>query len=166
MELKKVLIIAGALAFFAIAIWIFHDKSEKAVFKPLRLFPRWVKYLGLTWAILSLILSIVFSLKWEDNFTFDGENYIGILSTNFGLLLICFSKDKIEDEMTNMIRLKSFYRSVILGFSVIVFFDILEILLGGTSLTESFSSISMVLFLYLIIFYSTKSKVRTLKAEH
>lgn len=156
MELKKVLIISSALAFFAIVVWIFYDKSEKAVFKPLRLLPRWVKYMGLTWAILSLILSIVFSFVLKDNFTFDGENYIGILSINFGLLLICFSKDKIEDEMTNMIRLKSFYRSVIIGFSVIVFFDIVEILLGGTSLTESFSFISMILFLYLILFYSTK----------
>ena len=161
MELKKVVIILGALGFFAIAIWIFHDKSEKAVFKSLRLFPRWVKYLGLTWTILSLILSVVFSLVLKDNFTFDDKNYIGILSADFGLLLICFSKDKIEDEMTNMIRLKSFYSSVILGFSVIIFFDILEIILGGTSLTESFSFISMILSLYLITFYTTKSKVRT-----
>ncbi len=160
MELKKVLIIAGALTFFAITVWILHDKSEKAVFKPLRLFPRWVKYLGLIWTILSYTLSVVFFSVLKDEFMFEGKNYIGVLSGNIGLLLICLSKDKIEDEMTNMIRLKSFYRSVIIGFSAIVFFDILEILLGGTSLTDSFGFISMVLFLYLIMFYSTKSKVR------
>jgi hypothetical protein len=161
MEFKKILIISGALAFFVIAGWTFLDKSEKAVFKPLRLFPRWVKYVGLIWVILSLILSIVFSIVLHNDFTFEGKNYIGVLSADFGLLLICFSRDKIEDEMTNMIRLKSFYRSVILGFTMIIFLDLLELFLGGKSVTESFSLIGIILFMYLFMFYQTKSKVRS-----
>lgn len=161
MELKTILIILVVILFVAISGWTFQDKSEKAVFKPLRLFPRWVKYLGLTWAILSLILSVMFILVFDFDILIDGKNLIGVLSANFGLLLICFSKDKIEDEMTNMIRLKSFYSTVFFGFSGILILDVLEILLGGSSLIPSFSMISLILSIYLVSFYITKSKLQS-----
>lgn len=154
MELKLVLVVAIVLSFILLSGWAFKEKSEKGVFTPLRLLPNWMKYVGLAWITLSIILPYIFDLL------FDGKNYLGIQSVNLGLLVICLSKDKFEDEMTNMVRLKSFYGSIIMGFGAIMVLDVLEVIIGGDSFTPSFGLVAIVLSTYLISFNITKSKIR------
>lgn len=139
MELKLIIVAVLALSFFLLVNWAFKERSEKSTFKSLKLFPRWMKFVGLAWFILSLILPIIFG------FYVDGKNFIGVQSANLGLLLICLSRDKHEDEMTDLIRLKSFYRTTIVGFSVIMMIDVLEIILGGESFMPSFALVGLIL---------------------
>ncbi len=158
MELKTILIIAVALIFFGLMIWMFQGKSEKEVFKKLRLFPRWFKYLGLVIFIISAILPFKYDLLYE------GKNYIGVNSASLGLFLICFARDKIEDEMTNLIRLKSFYSSVVLGFVYVTVTYMFNVI--GENEGDFISGIQLVFFIlviYLVSYYITKSKIRSEK---
>ena len=154
MEQKTILLGITAVLFILIAAWIFKDKSESYVFKSLNLLPHWMKYVGLIWAILSVILPIIF------DFMFEGKNILGIQSANIGLLIICFSKDRVEDEMTNNLRLKSFYKSAILGFAFIMIMDFVELMLGGESFISSYGLVAFILSTYLFTFYAIKSKIR------
>ncbi|WP_319511929.1 hypothetical protein [uncultured Draconibacterium sp.] len=155
METESILLGIAAALFILVAGWIFKDKSESYVFKTLNLLPRWMKYVGLIWVILSVILSIIF------DFMFDVNNILGIQSANIGLLVICFSKDRVEDEMTNNLRLKSFYKSAILGFAFMMIMDFVELLLGGESFMSSYVLVAIILSMYLFTFYAIKSKIRS-----
>lgn len=155
MEIKSILVIVAALVFFGLFIWISSEKKEVAVFKKLRLLPRWVKVLGLVVFVSSAIL------PFEFDTLIDGSNYIGLNFANIGLFLICFSKDKLEDEMTNMIRLKSLYRSVILGFVyATVFYAIDFIYENEVKGTSAIQLVFIILFFYLINYNVTKLKIR------
>lgn len=158
MEIKSVLLIVAALVFFGLFAWIGGEKKEIAVFKKLRLLPRWVKLIGLIVFVSSLIVPFKFDML------IGGKNYIGVNFANIGLFLICFSKDKLEDEMTNMIRLKSLYRSVILGFVyATVFYAIDFVYENEVKGTTAIQLVFVILLFYLINYNVTKSKIRSAK---
>lgn len=158
MEVKSILILIAAILFVGLFFWLFKEKKEEAVFKKLVLFPRWFKFLGLFIFVVSAIVPFYSSI----DLLVDGKNYIGLNFANLGLFLLCFSKDKQEDEMSNLIRLKSFYRSVVLGFAYIFVMTAIEFIHG-----ERFESIpaiqliTFVLLIYLGSYYITKSKIRS-----
>ena len=137
--------------------WLFGDKNEDAVFKKLKLFPRWFKFLGLVIILCSVSLPWIFK-----SLLVEGSNYLGMIYINFGLFLICFSRDKIEDEMSNIVRLKSFYRSF--GAGVVGFFFLTYI---ENSVSDDFSQLpadtllATILGIYLVSYYITKSKIRS-----
>lgn len=158
MEIISILIIIAAILFVALFSWLFKEKKEKAVFKKLVLFPRWFKFLGLSIFVVSVIVPFHSSI----DLLIDGKNYIGLNFANLGLFLLCFSKDKQEDEMSNLIRLKSFYRSVVIGFAYVFVITAVEFIQG-----ERFDSIpaiqlvTFILLVYLVSYYITKSKIRS-----
>jgi len=158
MELKKILVIVLVVVFFALMMWLMGTKPEKEVFKKLRLFPYWFKFLGVFIIVPAMILPFVF------DFLYNGKNYFGINTANLGLFFICFSRDKIEDEMTNLIRLKSFYRSVLVGFFYVFVMYLFDVL-GGDEGNHVIGSqvVFMILFIYLMNYYTTKSKIRSEK---
>jgi hypothetical protein len=158
MELKETLFIIAAVLFAGIFLWAFREKKEVAVFNKLILFPRWFKYIGLVIFVLSAILPFSMDLL------IDGKNYIGLNFANLGLFIICFSRDKIEDEMTNLVRLKSFYRSVVLGFVYVSVMSAIYIL-GERSIenTLAVQLVFVILFSYLNSYYITKWKIRRAK---
>ncbi len=158
MELKSILIIAVAIIFFGLMVWMFHGKSEKEVFKKLKLFPRWFKYLGLVLIVISATVPFSFDL----NLLYDGKNYIGVQGANLGLFLICFARDKIEDEMTNLIRLKSFYRSVIFGFLYVIVMDTGSYIMGNKfNEMPAYQLVFYIMSFYIFSYYITKSKIRS-----
>jgi drug/metabolite transporter superfamily protein YnfA len=107
MDIKSFLFLVVAILSVGLFAYLFKEKNEDAVFKQIRLFPRRFKFLGLFVILCSVILPWIF-----EGLLVDGSNYIGATYLNLGLSLICFSRDKTEDEMLNIIRLKSFYRSM------------------------------------------------------
>ncbi|WP_321346456.1 hypothetical protein [uncultured Draconibacterium sp.] len=159
MEIKLVQSLLLVLVVLSIGLvsWIFKDKNEVAVFKKLKLFPRWFKFLGLVIVICGVSLPWIFQ-----SLLVDGSNHLGIIYIIFGLFLICFSRDKIEDEMSNTIRLKSFYRSF--GAGVVGFFFLTWM---ENSVSENFSQLpadtllAVILGFYLVSYYVTKSKIRS-----
>jgi ABC-type xylose transport system permease subunit len=122
------------------------------------LFPRWVKYAGVVVFFVSVII------PFYTNLLIEGKNYLGVTFANLGLFLICFSRDKLEDEMSNLIRLKSFYRSVALGFVYVFVFTAIDFILGNTfDLIPAVQLVTFILLVYLANYYITKSKIRSAK---
>lgn len=158
MEIKSILLIVAALVFLGLSVWTGGEKKEVAVFKKLCLFPRWVKIIGLVVFASSLILPFKFDMLMG------GKNYIGANFANIGLFLICFSKDKLEDEMTNMIRLKSLYRSVIISFVyATAFFAIYVVNDKQAEHTPAIGLVFIILFFYFINYNVTKFKIKRAK---
>lgn len=136
---------------------LFKEKNEEAVFKKLKLLPRWFKFIGLVIILCSVSLPWIFQ-----RLLVDGTNHLGMIYVNFGLSVICFSRDKVEDEMSNLIRLKSFYRSFVAGIVGFFFLTWME-----NSVSDGFSQLSAdsllgtILGIYLVSYYVTKSKIRS-----
>lgn len=156
MELKTVLIITITIISFGLAAWMFPGKMAKDVFKKLRLFPRWFKILG----VIIIIISAIMPFEYEF-LLFEGKNYIGVHYSLLGLFLISFSRDKIEDEMTSMIRLKSLYRSTIMTFAItMMFYAINSIWVTEGELITGIDIMMYILMIYLMNFYITKFRIK------
>src|SRR4051812_29090507 len=83
--------------------------ESKRFNKDLKLLPRYFKKVGLAVMSLALIISIWF-LPIKPNRSATEKNLSLMLTYDMllvGLLFIAFSRDKIEDEMTSQIRLRS-----------------------------------------------------------
>jgi len=158
MELKSTMFVISALLFISLFFWLFREKKEEAVFKKLILFPRWIKYVGLV----VFVGSVILPFHTDIDLLIDGKNYIGINFANLGLFLTCFSKDRLEDEMSNLIRLKSFYRSAVIGFASVFVFTAIEFIHGERfDLMPAVELITFILLFYLASYYFTKSKIRS-----
>ncbi|MBN1984772.1 MAG: hypothetical protein JW761_00645 [Prolixibacteraceae bacterium] len=156
--MKTIVVICVVVMFIAFGIWITKDNYEKAVFKKLILFPRWFKYLGIVIFLVGAILPFELGLLYE------GKNFLGLQIANMGLFLICFSKDKNEDEMINLVRLKSFYRSVISGFLFSAVLYAISVFSGNEgNYTSATELVMFILIVYLFNFYITKSRIRSEK---
>lgn len=156
MELKSILFALAAILAFGLFVWLFKEKKEDAVFKKIKLFPRWIKYIGLVIFFVSVIV------PFHTGLLIEGKNYLGLTFANLGLFLICFSRDKLEDEMSNLIRLKSFYRSVVFGFVYTFMFTAIEFIHGNKfELIPAIQLVTFILLVYLANYYITKSKIRS-----
>lgn len=73
----------------------------------LGLLPFWFKFIGFGWLIFVVCYSYIYNRVYfaENNFLFTG--------INIGLLLIVLSRDRKEDEFSDLIRLRSMYLSAI-----------------------------------------------------
>jgi len=156
MEKLDIITIILTALFLGLGSFIFRGKPEEDVFKSLKLFPNWMKLLGF------IIVLLSFVLPWTLGLLHDGKNLIGIQAGNIGLFVICFSRDKQEDEMTNQIRLKSFYRSVMGGFLYLFLMNAIEVIWGASFYDPgAWGIMFIILFFYLIHFSVTKSKIRS-----
>ncbi|WP_319482032.1 hypothetical protein [uncultured Draconibacterium sp.] len=156
MDPKSIIFLIAAIVFLSMFLWLFTEKSEYEVFKKLKLFPRWIKIIGIVIVLLSA------TIPFYVNLLIEGKNYLGLTVVNLGLFLICFSRDKQEDEMSNLIRLKSFYRSTVLGFAYVFIFTAIEFIHGDEfELVPAIQVITFMLLMYLLNYYVTKSKIRS-----
>ena len=156
--MKTAIIILIAIIFVIIVNKVVKDRPEKDLFKQLGLFPRWVKYSGMIWFIISLVI------HYYLDFSFEQKNFIAVHSMNFGLFLICFSTDKIEDERTNVVRLRSFYRSVILGYVTVTTYYLVHYLMEYPDFSIPASQVLFFIFIiYLANFYYSKMDLRSEK---
>lgn len=156
--MKAPIVIVVVLLFIGLGMWITKDKPEKALYKKLVLFPLWFKYLGLAIFLGGAILPFELDLLYE------GKNILGLQIANLGLFLTCFSKDKNEDEMINLIRLKSFYRSVIMGFLYSAIIFAVNVFSDNDGNHTPATQLTMfILLVYLLNFYITKYKIRSEK---
>jgi len=156
MEKTKIITSALILLFILIAILIHKKDSNSLDFKTkIRLFPFWVKFMGIAIVLASIII------RWINDF--DISN---MLETHWqfgsitGLLLICLSKDKIEDEMLIQTRLNAVFISFFGGIIAHIIFVLIDLLYGST--IDSFNSlylITYILLLYIIIFQVSKRKL-------
>ncbi len=158
MERIKIITIAIMFTIVLIVFLTSKFKSSKQyeVSKTIRLFPFWIKYLGIGISILSILFH--WSNLSDEPSVLGSFWQFGLL---VGLLIICLSKERNEDEMTMSIRLNSIFISFFTGIVAHAFIVLLEILDGGD--VNSFNSLyvtNYVLIIYLIIFHLTKNRMR------
>ena len=158
MEKTKIITIAIMLTISLIIFLSSRFKSSKQyeVSKVIRLFPFWIKYLGIVISILSILIH--WSNMSEEPTVLSSFWQYGLV---VGLIIISLSKERIEDEMTMSIRLNSIFISFFSGILVHIFYVLLAILDGGNA--NSFSSLyvtNYILFMYVIIFHLTKKRMR------
>jgi hypothetical protein len=98
--------------------------------------PNKFKIIGLVIFIVSLILSILFEIYFENNKYQDLFVRIAKTGVVLGLLMISISKEKIEDELIAKIRMQSFNYAVIAAVIVYLMMPFLNLVI-----VASFSSI-------------------------
>jgi len=134
----------------------FKSSKQYEVSKVIRLFPFWIKYLGIVISILSILIH--WSNMSDEPTVLSSFWQFGLV---VGLIIISLSKERIEDEMTMSIRLNSIFISFFSGIIIHIFIVLLGILDGGN--VHSYDSLyvtNYILFMYVIIFHLTKKRMR------
>lgn len=154
---EKVALIILLILFLFIGIFI-HKRNitNKADFNSMiRLFPFWVKFIG----IAIVIMSIFF--HWNDLSEQTVYGKIWQFCLGLGLLLICLTKERNEDELVMQIRLNMFFVAFFLGIIVHISFMIIEKLSSGDmSEFSTLYSTNYILIMYIFLFYSLKRKLK------
>lgn len=153
--MEKYIFAAFVIVFLGIGFFMIRKKSEKNISEGLLLFPHSFKPIGIVWALVSFVL--VAFLDFRDEPVWKA---IASHSINLGLFLVCFSKDKLEDELTNSIRLHAFYTSVVAGFVVLILMHFLDFLLGNNGYVyPARQFVTIILAVYAFRYASIKRKV-------
>ncbi len=80
-----------------------------------KLLPNWTKIVAIIWIVFVIIHAyFIRRIEWT-------ENHFLLVGVNIGLVILCFSKDKSEDEFSMQIRWRAMYVSTI---SLFVFMGI------------------------------------------
>lgn len=119
----------------------------------LRLLPQAFKKIGFGLILLSLAMAIVFTKVLDIN-SVNMRSFVesAILA---GWLLIAFSKNAIEDELSFKIRLKGLSAAFIFGVCLVILNPFLGMLFDGDAVSSKGSVellISMFLFYFLMVF--------------
>lgn len=149
------LLIMFVIIIIALSTSKFKSNKQYEIKKKIRLFPFWVKYIGIVISIFSVII------HWS-NLTDEPTSLSTFWQFGFaiGLIILGLSKEKNEDEMTMSIRLNSVFISFFGGIIAHLFYVLLELLFGGN--INSFNSLyatNYILLLYVIIFHLTKKRM-------
>lgn len=121
--------------------------------RDLRLLPQAFKKFGFGVILLSLAIAIIFTKVLDIN----SANMRPFIESAIlaGLLLIAFSKNAIEDELSFKIRLKGLSAAFIFGVCLVILNPFLGLLFDGDALSSKGSVemlISMFLFYFLMVF--------------
>lgn len=148
-----------------------YDKLFDPILNPVKLFQYRYKKLGYTLLILTIPISIgilaMIKWLWSDVFALYKEQW-GLLIFQYLLILslifLVFSKEKIEDEMIQLIRFKSFVHGVYLLIVVALMFPFLSNV-NNLILEKPFRLLSLgdfntsVIFLLFYIFISMRARI-------
>ena len=127
-------------------------KNSNIYNSPIRLLPVFFKKVGLVLALLTIAIPIVLKLTSIEALLSNKELLKIIVRCLFiiGLTLIGFSKDKIEDEMTMIIRMKAIIMSFIYGLVFAITSPLLAYFTDVSTHDEASSIFIQMLIMYLI----------------
>lgn len=118
-----------------------------------RLLPYWTKFIGIAWIAFVLIHAyLIRRIPWN-------ENDFLLVGFNFGLIVLCFSKSKQEDEFSTQIRWRAMYLSVISFFTFCGIGGTLKILMPKNDFNGFyylFMLLNATLIVNIVYYYSTK----------
>lgn len=155
MEKTKIIALAILLVILVIATLTskFKTRKQYEINKVIRLLPHWARYIGLTITLFSLIINWIYSKHptaissfWEFGLT-------------IGLLIICLSKEKIEDEMTMSLRLNSAFSAFIGGIFFHITIVLIEKLYGNENPYNSIYVTNSILFVYVFYFHVKRKSI-------
>ena len=108
------------------------SKAQSFFNKPIKLLPTYFKKIGLGLIILCVIVPIAFKL-----FHFQIESakkeMIKTITKDIviiGMVFIAFSRDKVEDELTMLLRTKALISAVFFAFTVTIVSDVFNLFLS------------------------------------
>lgn len=144
------------IGYIIIAFYLFPPKSRPLdVFKlnP-NLLPYWTKYAAITWIIFVIIHAyFIKRIEWTEN------NFL-LVGVNIGLVILCFSKDRNEDEYSMQIRWRAMYISTISLFVFIGIAGAIRVILPQHNFEHGFYFLFMwlnaALFANIVYFYTSK----------
>lgn len=156
MEKTKIIALALLLVILLIAILTskFKTRKQYEISKIMRLFPHWMKYIGTAIFVISTVFHWINELREQS--AISSFWHFGI---TIGLLVVCLSKEKIEDEMTMYIRLNAVFLSFFGGIMAHMIIILIEKLYGSTTSYNSLYVTTYILILYIIYFYFKKNSV-------
>lgn len=161
MTIEEIISLGSFPFYMAIGLFLIKPKvfNYDVLQMELRLFPHFFKWVGV---ILCLVILIMGRLYWE---VYEYTKELTFYAINLGLLVVVFSKEKIEDEFAHQLRLKSLIVSVIgtiimLGslYPMYVFY-VFESKLWLSRVSAPFV-LSMLLSSYLFYFYYARFRLR------
>ncbi|HYQ56026.1 MAG TPA: hypothetical protein VEP89_01680 [Draconibacterium sp.] len=153
--MEKLIYALLTLVYLGVGSWLVKGQKKNSITQSLRLFPYLFKIIGYIWVGISLIMVVVWGLK-----SLEVWQIIAHHNLNLGLFLLCFARDKREDELSNLVRLRAFYYSVVSGFVVVILFNFLNLVLGDDELSyPSRALITIILAVYAFSYSTLKRKV-------
>lgn len=128
-------------------------KNSNFYNSPIRLLPVYFKKVGLALALLTIIIPVVYKLTSAEGLLLSNKELLKIIVRSLfmiGLTLIGFSKDKIEDEMTMIIRMKAIIMSFIYGLVFAITSPLLAYFTDVSTHDEASTIFIQMLIMYLI----------------
>jgi hypothetical protein len=156
MDIEKIIKLFFVLAFLAFGTLIRSKKKRILIDKKVKLLPYLVRFAGGLISLVCFAGNFIQDINgvtlWKDYWQ------LGIVT---GFLLICFSRERIEDEMIDQLRQYAVFISFFAGIIFHLIILLLNILGGGKA--SDYNSIGLVVFIlmiYLIIFHIEKRKLK------
>jgi hypothetical protein len=123
-----------------------------------KLLPTWTKLLAVVWIVFVIIHAyFIRRIEWT-------ENYFLLVGVNLGLVVLTFSKDKIEDEFSKEIRWRAMYSSMISFFTFVGMGGAIRIILPESNFENGFYFLFMwlnaVLTVNISYYYGSRYKLK------
>lgn len=130
-------------------------KANNFFNKPINLLPSYFKIIGLGLVIGSTILGI--SIKYFQFITIQKEILKPILLDVWiiALSFIAFAKDKVEDELTMLLRMKAIIAGVVFGLTFVVASDIFSLIIQEPMEKMTSYGIIIQILIMNIIYYNS-----------
>jgi hypothetical protein len=127
-------------------------KNSNFYNSPIRLLPVYFKKIGLVLVLLTIAIPVAFKLSSAE-VLLSNKDLLKIITKSLfmiGLTIIGFSKDKIEDEMTMIIRMKAIIMSFIYGLVFAIISPLLAFFTDVSTYDEASTIFIQMLMMYLI----------------
>jgi len=136
-------------------------KEQNFFNRPLNLLPHYFKKIGLSLVLLCMLVPIAFKLFYFQIAPIKKEMIKMIVRdiVIIGMFFIVFSREKLEDELTLLLRIKSLASGVVFGIANAIISDIQNICQSNTNEPiDAFRVIFYILFSHIVYYYFAKLK--------
>lgn len=135
-------------------------KQSKSTNSIAALFPNYFKKIGLGMILTSIAVVLITKFLAVEITETQKEIYKSIFFDVFilGLFFIAWSKDKIEDEMTLLIRLKAIGFTFMTSVFYLILRPLVDIILGDTPNDMSAPELMMFMLFMYILFYKMQKR--------
>jgi len=136
-------------------------KEQNFFNRPLNLLPHYFKKIGLSLVLLCMLVPIAFKLFYFQIAPIKKEMIKMIVRdiVIIGMFFIVFSREKLEDELTLLLRMKSLASGVVFGIANAITMDVLNICQSEPyKPIDAFGVIFFILFSHIVYYYLAKLK--------
>lgn len=154
-EKLTLITLLGMFIFIAVFLKRKNENNKTDFNSMIRLLPFWLKLVGIVIIILALFI------HWND---LSEQTTLGALwqfILGLGLLFVCLTKEKKEDELVNQVRLNTFFIAFFLGIIIHISIMLVDKLINSDA--NEFNilySTNYILIVYIFLFYGFKIRLQ------